>query len=310
MNMDGLILEYEQYLMGIRNVSAATGSAYGRDLRQFSLWCASSPRDKDAELDIGNLNNRHIRLYVAFMSKSGLNSRSINRHISSLKGFFKWLVRNGLLQTSPMDGIRGLKAGKHLPSFLFEEEVRGLLESSFGGDSFLAVRDSAIMELLYSTGCRVSEIAGISIDRVDLARGRAIVRGKGSKERLVFLGPQAKTALEAWLPLRKGALEQHGAKHLGLFTNRSGSPLTVRAIQYMVRRRQIQQGAEKVVSPHGFRHSFATHVLDNGAEIRVVQELLGHQNMSTTQVYTHLTLSRLKDVYRLAHPHGERRSKS
>lgn len=308
--MDSLILEYEQYLRGIRNLSMATGSAYGRDLRQFATWCNEMGFSEEGIEPVAGLTNRRMRLYISHMSKLGLNARSINRHLSSLKGFFKWLVRTDRLLTSPMDGVRGLKIGKHLPTFLFEEEVRNLLETSFGGDQFLALRDQAILEFMYSTGCRVGEVAGILIDRMDLAKGRAIVRGKGSKERIVFLGPQAKAAVEVWLPLRQEALGAHGLSHQYLFVNRSGTALTVRAIQYLVRRRQLEQGAQRLVSPHGFRHSFATHVLDHGAEIRVVQDLLGHKNMSSTQVYTHLTLSRLKDVYRQAHPHGERRSKS
>jgi site-specific recombinase XerD len=237
-----------------------------------------------------------------------LQARSVNRSLSALKTFFAWLIRQGRLRTSPVDGIRTLKTGRYLPKFLFESEVAHLTDNAEAG--FINNRDSLIVELLYSTGCRVSELADLRLGRLDLPRGRAMVHGKGSKDRLVFIGSQALAALENYLPSRQILVTTHGLIHDWLLVTRFGSPLTVRAIQYALRRRQIRDGAQKVISPHGLRHSFATHILDHGADIRVVQELLGHKNLSSTQIYTHIGLNRLKEVYKQAHPHGEKRRPS
>jgi len=303
--METLIVEFETYIVAVRNLSLATRNGYGRDLRTFSAWCEKQNIPVSTIEDLSRLSSRQIRSFTSSLSVQGLNVRSINRCLSAIKSFFSYQIRMQRLETSPMDGQRSLKVPRHLPRFLFEDEAAKLAGSRV--DGFLGLRDSMILEFLYSSGCRVGELAGLEIDRLDLRRGRAVVHGKGGNDRVVFIGSKARETLEAWLPLREETLRKNGRNHKYLLINHTGSALSIRSVQYAVRRRQELLGMQKQVSPHGLRHSFATHIMDNGADIRIVQELLGHKSLSTTQIYTHLGLGRLKDVYRQAHPHGQRR---
>jgi site-specific recombinase XerD len=257
--------------------------------------------------DLKTVEFRVIRAYVAHLSQRGLNPASINRAISALKTYFSWLQKLDLLCNNPMDGIRGLKVGRHLPGFLFVGETAEFLNSLGSGSSFLELRDRAILEVLYASGCRIAELMGLELAKLDLNKGRAVVMGKGGRERLVFIGQVAQKALKLYLAQRQHVLLNKGIDHQTVFINAGGKPLSIRAVQAMVERRQLQAGMQKRISPHGFRHSFASHVLDNGADIRVVQELLGHRDLSSTQIYTHIGLAKLKDIYKQAHPHGGRR---
>jgi len=305
--MEELVRQYEAYIRGIRNLAPATCEAYMRDLDVFMHWAESQSIDLHDEQAIGKIGSRHIRSFMAHLSRQGLHVRSVNRGLSALKSFFSWLLRLQKLETSPLDGIRTLRIPRHLPRFLFEDEVSVLV--AVHDDSFLEQRDTMVIEMLYSTGCRVSELSHMQVSRIAAGHEKAIVQGKGRRERIVFIGSKARLALESYLPARAKLMQQHGLQHDMLLVNRHGSPLTVRAVQYVVERRQDLVAAPKRISPHGLRHSFATHLLDRGADIRVVQELLGHRSLGSTQIYTHVGLGRLKDVYRQAHPHGERRRK-
>ena len=311
--VDALIREFETYLISIRNLAAATQSAYARDLTAFFTWFLEQPGVQlpgtDTEMErqafLSRIGQQQLRAYLAHMSRSGLNARSINRSLSGLKGFFKLQIILQRLDNSPLDAVHSLRTSRHLPTFLFEAEVETLLDVA--GDSFADLRDKAIFETLYSTGSRVAELAGMTVHRLDLARGRVLVMGKGRKERFVFIGESARTCLEEWLLVRRQRLQDSGTQHDILFINTQGQPLTVRGIQYILEQRQIAAAPAHMISPHGLRHSFATHLMDHGADIRVVQELLGHASVSTTQVYTHLGINRLKNIYQQAHPHGQRR---
>ena len=311
--VEALIREFETYLTSIRNLAGATRAAYARDLMGWFAWYGEQAGvvfpegDSEAERRsfLRHIGQPQIRAYLAFMSRSGLNARSINRSLSGLKGFFKLQITLQRLDNSPLDGVRSLRTSRHLPTFLFEPEVNQLLQVE--GDSWSALRDKALFETLYSTGSRVAELAGMTLKRLDLERGRVLVMGKGRKERFVFLGPEAQSSLEAWLLARKQRLIECGQAHDSLFVNAQGEALGVRGIQYILEKRQLATGAAHMISPHGLRHSYATHLMDHGADIRVVQELLGHASVSTTQVYTHLGIGRLKNIYQQAHPHGQRR---
>jgi integrase/recombinase XerC/integrase/recombinase XerD len=227
--------------------------------------------------------------------------------LSALKGFYLRLVIEGVIQASPLNSIRSLKNSSHLPDFLFEEEVEEILDIS--GEDFTSLRDKAILEMLYSTGCRVSELVDIRVQQIQKDRP-IMVRGKGDKDRLVFVGDSAYKSLLAYLPFREEKLKSLGKQdNPALFINQRGGGLTARGVAHILEKRLQGVAAEKRVSPHTFRHSFATHVLDRGADIRVVQELLGHSSLSTTQVYTHLGIGKLKEVYAQAHPHGKIRSR-
>lgn len=292
--MKDRIGEYIAYLRGIRNLSEATVRAYGNDLRSFADFLSERPPEEAVSGD--------VRSFIAHLSRERLTAATVNRILSAMKGFYLYLVVHGHIEASPLNGIRSLKKTARLPDFLFEDEVAEILD--IPGDDFTSLRDKAILELLYSTGCRVSELVRIQADQVKKNRP-VLVRGKGSKDRLVFIGKAAFTALSAYLPLRGERLKRSGKQEeKALFINSRGGPLTARGVAHILEKRLGGTAAGKKVSPHTFRHSFATHILDRGADIRVVQELLGHASLSTTQVYTHLGIGKLKEVYAQAHPHG------
>lgn len=291
--------EYLDYLLSVRNLSAASVRAYRGDLAAFAEWLAA---DDLAETDV---DAALARRYIGHLSRQNAAVSTVNRVLSSLKGYFRFLARTGRSAGSPLDGVRGLRRQSHLPGFLFEDEMARLLELD-GGD-FTTLRDRLILELLYSTGCRISELVTINLDDIDFKRGRVVVHGKGRKDRIVFLGAAAKDVLRAYLPMRAERLARLGHRdEKALVVNANARRITQRGVAGIVQKRVIEKGIAKKVSPHTFRHSFATHILDHGADIRVVQELLGHSSLSTTQVYTHLGLGALKRIYEQAHPHAGR----
>jgi len=298
-----LAARYLDYLSKVRFLSRATIKAYGLDLDLFSDWLA------ETGLGFDTFSARDARGFLASLSRRGLAPSSINRALAAVRGLSGFAVEQSGLAADPFEGVQGLKAPKLLPSVLFEEEMDRLLLED--GDGFISSRNRALFELLYSTGCRVSEIASFGLQ--DWHRGirKIKVLGKGGKERFVFVGDKAREAVDSYLPHRLARLEEYGKREEpALFINSRGTALTVRGIAYLLARRMRELGIPKHASPHTIRHSFATHVLDRGADIRIVQELLGHSSLSTTQVYTHLSMDALKDVYAKAHPHGTRKGRN
>ena len=297
MNTD-VLEEYLSYLEHVRALSEKTVQAYRADLSAYADWLdARGTALEEADLQA-------IRRYVGHLARRNAAVSSVNRRLSAVKGFYRYLERIGAIESSPAESVRGLKRGRDLPTFLFEDEISSLL--TIEGSDFAAARDRLIFEALYSTGCRIAELVQMDVTDVDRARGSVRVRGKGNRERYVFFGRKSLAALSAYLPLRESLLTRHGSRERALFVNRRCGRLTPRGIAHIIEKRIREQGVAKHVTPHTFRHSFATHLLDNGADIRVVQELLGHATVSTTQVYTHLGLGRLKSIYARAHPHGRR----
>ncbi|MEW5813884.1 MAG: tyrosine recombinase XerC [Spirochaetota bacterium] len=295
-----MIDDYLTYLRSIRNLSEKTVSAYRQDLRRFRHFLEQEHID-EVKLDLSR-----VRKFAAGLSRAGLKAVSINRIISALKGYYGYLMNSGKLISNPFSNLRNMKKEKRLPAFLFEDEMEKLLEGS--PDDFWAIRDKLILELLYSTGCRISEIVGMNLTDLSLKERSILVRGKGGKERFVFIGTPAHEVLRLYLDLKKihNSPDDSDASR-ALFINRRGCRITVRGVAYIIRRYLLQRGLQKRISPHSFRHTFATHILNHGADIRIVQEMLGHASLSTTQVYTHLSLERLKKVYSEAHPHAGRR---
>jgi integrase/recombinase XerC/integrase/recombinase XerD len=293
--------QYLQYLGHVRHLSANTLRSYRRDLELYFTFLESQnwqPESIDAS---------KARAFVGFLSRRGLSSRSINRVLSAVRGYYRFHDRVGGKVGNPFSSVKSLKTAGKLPAFLFEEDVEQLLEDE--PEDFWKLRDLLILELLYSTGCRVSELAAVNLTDLDLKEAAVRVLGKGGKERLVFIGGKAIQRLREYLSLRKlqGLNKADGQK--ALLINRRGNRLSVRGIQVIVDRLLSASGLNKPASPHTFRHSFATHILKGGADIRVVQELLGHASLSTTQVYTHLDMERLRRVYRSAHPHARVKGK-
>ncbi len=292
---------YARYLGSVRNLSSATIRAYERDLVSFTDWLESEG------ISVSDVDLVSARRYVAGLSRSGAAVSSINRRLSALKGYYRFEIRHGRAEKSPFDAVRSLKGERRLPEFFFGQEIERLLDIQ-GGD-FASLRDRVLLELLYATGCRISECLGIDIANIDFKKRQVVVHGKGRKDRLVFFGPQAARTIGEYLPLRSALLRRRGKTGVpALILNQSGERLTVRGAAGLLQKRILETGILKDAGPHTFRHSFATHVLDAGADIRVVQELLGHSTPSTTQVYTHVGLGALKKIYTQAHPHGSRRT--
>ena len=291
--------EYLGYLQSVRNLSEASIRAYRGDLLAFAEWLARGT------LDENQVDAALVRRYIAHLSRQNAAVSTVNRVLSSLKGYFRFLVRTERATSSPLEGVRGIRKQTHLPSFLFEDEVAELLK--LDGDGFTELRDRLILELLYSTGCRISELVTVNLDDIDFKRSRILVHGKGRKDRYVFVGAPAKRVLGDYLAYRRERLARKGERNeKALVINANGQRITQRGVAGIIQKRVIEKGIAKKVSPHTFRHSFATHILDHGADIRVVQELLGHATLSTTQVYTHLGLGALKRIYEQAHPHAGR----
>lgn len=250
------------------------------------------------------------RAFVSRLASEGLSSRSVNRIVSGVRGYYRYRERFGLAEANPFADIRSLRTEKRLPSFLFEDEMARLLEMPVkrvareGDGAFRCLRDRAALELLYSTGCRISELVSLNLTDVNLKDRSARVMGKGSKERTVFIGREALAVLREYILRRPHHAAGDPDSARALFMNHKGRRLTDRGVRFILGSYLAAAGLGKRVTPHTFRHSFATHLLNRGADIRAVQELLGHASLSTTQVYTHVGLERLKRVYRRAHPHA------
>jgi tyrosine recombinase XerC len=304
--------QFLQYLRHVRHLSANTLAAYRRDVQRFLDYLGACGLDPDNPV----LGQSLLRGFVASLGRQGLSARSVNRVLSALRGYYRFRQKVGGEGANPFRELRSLKTERYLPSFLFEEEMERLLAGS--PTDFWQLRDALILELLYSTGCRVAELVAVDLSDLSLKEGSVRVRGKGGKERLVFVGRQAGRLLAEYLPRRRvvagrfrgGSRASAESEQVALLINRRGERLTVRGVQFLLRRALQSAGVAKPVSPHTFRHSFATHILNRGADIRIVQELLGHASLSTTQVYTHLDVEGLRRVYDQAHPHARRQAAS
>jgi tyrosine recombinase XerC len=299
---------YLQYLQSVRNFSPHTLRAYERDLEVFYNYLAQEGYQPPDDKAIGT--PEFVRAFIGHLSRQKLATRSINRILSALKGYYHYKCQFGQCKVNPFSGYKGLKQENHLPSFLFEEETEELLGSTGtpGGEvDFWALRDQVIFEFLYSTGCRISEALALNCTDLDLKLRTVKVVGKGRKERCVFVSKQTQVLLKEYLTRRAGYVAKEGGEQ-ALFINQEGKRITDRGVRYLLYRYLTSKQFNKKVSPHTFRHSFATHILNRGADIRVVQELLGHASLSTTQIYTHVGLEKLKQVYQAAHPHGRMHS--
>ncbi|QEN06341.1 tyrosine recombinase [Thiospirochaeta perfilievii] len=244
-----------------------------------------------------------IRRYLVLLQKRGLKASTVNRHLSAIRNYYKFEILTGVREDNPFNQIKSLKQESKLPNYLFFKDLEKIFSN--GGDDFFHIRDQLIFKTLYSTGCRVSELVGITVNQVKNGESRVKVIGKGDKDRFVYLTPDVKNLIKKYLPLREEMLKDRG-KINSLFLDFMGDKLTTRGVYYLIEKRVREVGMDKKVSPHTFRHTFATHLLNEGADIRVVQELLGHKSISTTQIYTHTGIEKLRQVYRGAHPHGKK----
>lgn len=288
---------YLAHLRTERRLSPHTESAYQRDLDALIAYC-----DGEKIAAWKQLDNFHVRTFAAREHRDGLNPRSVQRRLSALRGFFNYLIREKVLESNPAADIRAPKAAKRLPKTLDVDQVATLLERK--PTDALSRRDLAMLELLYSSGLRLAELAGLDVTDLDLADRTVRVLGKGSKTRVLPVGGKAVTALRAWLGERKSIVKDGAG---ALFVGQNGRRLGARAIQRRIGRWAAGSNLNVPVHPHLLRHSFATHLLESSRDLRGVQELLGHADISTTQVYTHLDFAHLARIYDESHPRARRR---
>jgi integrase/recombinase XerC len=280
-----------------KNASSYTIKSYREDLEQLIAFLTESKAGGAATLD--DLTIRQLRAYQAWLGTQHYAKSTIARRLAVVRTWCRFLGREGALTVNPAEALRSPRQDKKLPHFLTAEEVNRLLAAP-QGDEPLVRRDRAILETLYSAGLRVGELTALNLDDLELAEQVVCVRGKGRRERIAFLGEAAVQALRAWLEVRPSILADPDQP--AVFLNHAGGRLTVRSVGRLLEKYLALAGLDPQTSPHTLRHSFATHLLDSGADIRGVQELLGHRNLSTTQIYTHVTTQRLQESYRKAHP--------
>jgi integrase/recombinase XerC len=296
--MRSQIGQFLQYLRVERGASPHTIKSYREDLHALAEYLADGNGQSPAP---GSVTTNELRGFVSALHDAGYAKSSISRRMASVRSFMRFGQREGWAKSNPAKALRNPRKSRKLPHFLTTEEVGKLLAAP-KGDSAAAIRDRAILETLYSAGLRVSELVGLTDGDLDFAAGIARIRGKGKRERLAPIGSYAARALKRWLEVRKLSPREKTGREAPVFTNKFGTRLTTRSVARMLEKYLKETGLDQRTSPHTLRHSFATHLLDRGADIRSVQELLGHKSLVTTQIYTHVSTANLKAAYEKAHP--------
>jgi integrase/recombinase XerC len=312
-----LVFQFLEYLKLERHFSDYTVKSYGADLFQFGQYLAGEigrpiggpPADKLTPEQIDDKSVKceplTVREFLAYLYGQNYTKSTTARKLATLRSFYKFLIRRGMVSVNPLSTIRTPKQDKRLPKCLDLDQVQKLLEAPGDGD-LLSARDKAMLEVLYSSGIRVSELVELEMADIDLQEGVLRVKGKGRKDRLTPIGSQAIKALGRYFEIRNTDLRCQQSRHAArVFLNKHGESLSTRSVRRKLDKYLVSAGLDPGISPHTLRHSFATHLLNNGADLRSVQELLGHQSLSTTQIYTHLTTARMKEAYDAAHPRAD-----
>lgn len=288
-----------RYLAVEKNSSELTVINYRKDIQSFAEYMLERKKAAFSWEQVGALE---VRSYLAFLNQKQYARRTIARKVSALRSFYKYLLRENIVEYNPLSKVRSPKLDKKLPVFLEESEIDELLRLPDKSKP-LGLRDQAVLELLYATGCRVSELVGLTLERVDLANRFVLLLGKGNKERIVPIGHSCCNALAEYYPKRELLMRSYRAgEHDFIYVNNRGGVLTDRSVRRILDKYITQLAVRRKVSPHTIRHTFATHLLEHGADLRAVQELLGHANLSTTQIYTHVSNERIAAVYNEKHP--------
>ncbi|MFY9607240.1 MAG: tyrosine recombinase XerC [Blastocatellia bacterium] len=306
--MQGYISRFGDYLNYERNVSPHTLRNYMSDLQQFlDFLCPKDSKGNRSAFDIHDINHITIREYLATLYQQQRKKTSIARKLATLRSFFKFLCREEVIELNPARLVSGPRLEKRLPRVLPIEEMFRFIETP-DSDTVLGQRDRAMLELLYATGCRVAELAGCNLDDLDFKRETVLLRGKGRKERIVPFGSKARYALHCYIDSRGellAAAPEVKRDNRALFLNYQGTRITTRSIGRMIEKYVRECAMLHDISPHSIRHSFATHMLSAGADLRAIQELLGHASLSSTQIYTHVSMEQLMQVYDKAHPRAK-----
>ncbi|MCA1949827.1 MAG: tyrosine recombinase [Treponema sp.] len=291
---------YLEYLRTVRAVSPRTLDAYSRDLERFAQYCANH------NITVEVASPYEVQSFIADLSAEGAAAVSINRALSSVRGFYRYLYRFKFRSDDPTSELRNLKSPKQLPTFLWEGEMARFAELPDTAGILWPERDKALIMVMYSAGLRISEVANLRVQDLDRDLSGAWVLGKGDKERQVFFSDEGREALAQYLQSREHRVNRAISTDR-LFINRNGGPLSVPGIRWIIGKYAERSGLDKPIHPHSLRHSFATHLVNAGCDVRMVQELLGHASLSTTQRYTHVDMEGLKRIYKKAHPHGMRK---
>lgn len=300
-SLSDCIDEYLMYLKGVLVLSENTLIAYKNDLEQF-VNMPTINRFKDVSV----ITTEDLRQCIGELSRKKRAATSINRFIAAFRSLFAYCRRLGYIEINPALEVKSVKAPKRLPRFMTQAEVDELCKQPVENELLWQKRDKALFEMMYSSGCRVSEIAGIKLSDVSSDYSQSVVTGKGNKDRIVYFGEDARKSMREYIEDRKsrfGLLNLQAEK--SFFVSQQGKSLSVRGISYILNRYSGSEGTNHHISPHAFRHTFATAMITNGADVRLVQELLGHSSISTTQRYTHISTERMIELYNKAHPHGD-----
>ncbi len=297
-DVDELLDAYRRHLSDEKQYSPLTVSAYLRDLRAFVGWLSES----DHTISLLQVKTRHVRTWLSKLHHAGLAVKTMQRKLSSVRRFYHWLLREDYVRANPVTGLSPLPGQRHLPETLTAEQIDFLLVVQ--PENPLEFRDCAMLELFYSSGLRLSELVGLDLNDLDLQQGIVRVLGKGNKQRDLPVGRQAIKALNAWLTVRS---ELCGAEEPALFVSQQRRRISPRNVQLRLEHWQRERGLSQKIHPHKLRHSFASHMLESSGDLRAVQELLGHADISTTQIYTHLDFQHLANVYDQAHPKARRK---
>ncbi len=299
-----LIAAFLDYIRYERRLSAATLESYQRDLKQFSAWLQQQHSSSE-EIRWSQIHQHQVRAWIASRHRDGIGGKSLQRQLSSLRCFYRYLLREGESTQNPAEGVRAPKVKRPLPHLADADEVAQLL--NMHGSDPLLLRDHAMMELFYSSGLRLAELVSLDVSDLPAVGDQLEVTGKGAKTRRVPVGGMARNALDAWLKARS---QLASTQEQALFVSKRGARISPRTVQQRLAYRAQQQGLAQHLHPHMLRHSFASHLLESSSDLRAVQELLGHADISTTQVYTHLDFQHLAQVYDKAHPRARKRRKS
>ena len=297
--MNQALAGYLRHLSLEKNSSELTVKSYREDLTQSINFLRG--HTALANLSPKQVTTRHVRAFIAWLTEQNYSRATIARRIASLRSLYRYLQRQQKVDRDPTDGLKGPKLDQNLPHFLSQDDINNLLNAP-QGETLMCLRDRAILETLYSAGLRVSELVALNQEYLDFNDGTAVVRGKGKKERRALLGPQALKAVEDYINERKLQKSAKIKENPAIFLNKNGTRLTTRSVGRLLEKYIKLAGMDSRTTPHTLRHTFATHLLDAGADIRGVQELLGHSSLGTTQIYTHVTTTRLKESYQKAHP--------
>ncbi|MEQ1600333.1 MAG: tyrosine recombinase XerC [Methylophilaceae bacterium] len=298
-----ILAAYLNHLAIERGLSPLTGENYARDIKRLLALMAEvkSSADPSANVSLEDIEPQHIRRFIATLHAQGLGGKSIARALSAWRSFYHYLIRHHNFTSNPCLGLRAPKSAQTLPQALSTDQAVKLVDIQ--GDDVLTLRDHAILELFYSSGLRLAELVGLDLGALDAVSGTVTVTGKGNKTRIVPVGSFCLNAIQRWLSSRAILCQ---ADEKALFVNRLGHRLGMRSVQYRIKQWALKQGINSDVHPHMLRHSFASHVLQSSGDLRAVQEMLGHTNISSTQIYTHLDFQHLASVYDKAHPRAKK----